>query len=62
MRHIPAVKNPLHSRSDAYVLIELSTSSRHLQLNELLESFLFQTIETNVVLDGAVAGRSGNQT
>ena len=56
MRHIPAVKNPLHSRSDAYVLIELSTSSRHLQLNELLESFLFQMIETNVVLDGAVAG------
>ena len=61
MRHIPAVKNPLHSRSDAYALFELSTSSRHLKLNELLEFFLFQIIETNVVLDGAVAGRDAQR-
>ena len=61
LRNIHDTKFPCQSRTPAYVLIELSTSSPQVQLHEMLESFLFQMFEKDWIVDGTVAANESQR-
>lgn len=54
-RHISGLGFPLDTRSGAYVLVELTSSSNLTPLTEILESVLEWGMQEGLVLDGAIA-------
>lgn len=46
---------PLETRSEAYVLLELSTASKHVLLDAMLEDALASAFDAETVLDGTIA-------
>lgn len=60
LKNIPDLKFPLESRSECYLLVELSTASPDVLLDQMLEKALEQVFESGIVLDGAIAA-SGSQ-
>lgn len=55
IRHIPGCVDPLGDRYPSYVLMELTSSSRHGGLDAILEAFLAAELEAGLVLDAAIA-------
>lgn len=55
LKHIKGLSYPLETRTEAYVLVELSTSSKHVPLDSMLEDALATAFEAESILDGAIA-------
>ena len=58
LHHLPALKYPLETRGSAYVLIEVETTSAHVDLAQLLEMALEQGFENCMIVDGGVAANN----
>ena len=54
-RHIPGVRDPLPTRHDWYVLIDISTSDAAETATRMMEALLAEGIESGLVEDAAVA-------
>jgi len=54
-RHIPGVRDPLASRHDWYVLIDISTSDAAETATRMMEALLADGIETGLVDDAVIA-------
>ncbi|MBO0344094.1 FAD-binding oxidoreductase [Roseibium sp. CAU 1637] len=55
LRHVDGMEFPLESRSPFYLLVELTTSSAMVPLDEILEGALTVGMENGQVTDGALA-------
>lgn len=55
LRHVEGVEFPLESRSPFYLLVELSSSSAKVPLDDILEEALTVGMENGQVTDGALA-------
>jgi D-lactate dehydrogenase (cytochrome) len=55
MTHVPGVVDPLPQSFPWYVLMEMSSSRRDSGLRATLESFLAETMEAGLVVDGTIA-------
>ncbi|MCL6284195.1 FAD-binding oxidoreductase [Ruegeria sp. 2012CJ41-6] len=55
LRNVSGLDYPLSERTRAYVLVELSTSARGIDLSSMLEEALGAAFETGLIVDGAVA-------
>ncbi|GGE25067.1 FAD-linked oxidase [Aureimonas endophytica] len=55
LRHLPDIGFPLETRAPAYVLVELTSSSRRVPLDAILEDELTWGMERGFVVDGAIA-------
>jgi FAD/FMN-containing dehydrogenase len=55
LRHVSGLTFPLTERALGYVLVELSTSARSIDLDTLLETALTEGFENGLIADGAVA-------
>ncbi|MFI0849040.1 FAD-binding oxidoreductase [Mesorhizobium sp. IMUNJ 23232] len=55
LRHIPKLSFPLDTRAAAYVLVELTSSSARVPLDDILSSALEDGMELGLVLDGTIA-------
>jgi FAD/FMN-containing dehydrogenase len=56
LKHIAGLAFPLEMRGGTYLLVEVSTGSPHVALDDVLMSVLQTGIEGGLVLDGALAG------
>ncbi len=59
IRHIEGCADPLADRYPNYVLIELTSSSPHSQLDPILEAFLAEQLDNGLVLDAVIAKNRG---
>lgn len=55
LRHVAGVSYPLETRGQAYVLLEIATAARGVDLNTMLETSLGEAFEAGLILDGSVA-------
>ncbi|QBY00216.1 FAD-binding oxidoreductase [Rhodophyticola sp. CCM32] len=53
--HLEGLKYPLETRSAAYVLVEVETSSGHIDVAQLLEAVLAECFAAELCIDGALA-------
>ncbi|SOH94895.1 FAD/FMN-containing dehydrogenase [Monaibacterium marinum] len=61
LHHLPDLKFPLESRGAAYVLIEVETTSGHVDLPDLLEKALGVAFEEGLLVDGAIAANDAQR-
>lgn len=61
LRHVPGLEYPLATRGGAYVLVELSTAARGVDLGAMLETALGEAFEAGLILDGAVAANDAQR-
>lgn len=55
LKHLAKLSFPLETRAPAYVLVELSSSSTRVPLDDILSSTLEEGLSCDLVVDGAVA-------
>lgn len=55
LKHLKGFTFPLETRSSVYLLVELASSSTRVPLDEILSSVLEQSMEKELVQDGAIA-------
>lgn len=61
LRNVRGVDYPLSERGGAYVLVELSTASKAVDLSAMLETALGEAFEAGLILDGAVAANDAQR-
>ncbi len=61
LHHLPDLKYPLETRGTAYVLIEVETTSGHVELPDLLEKAIGAAFEDGIFVDGGIAANDAQR-
>ncbi|WP_420583653.1 FAD-binding oxidoreductase [Ruegeria sp.] len=61
LRNVSGLDYPLSERTQAYVLVELSTSAKGIDLSAMMEEALGEAFEAGLITDGAVAANDAQR-